>query len=92
MKGIGVSMTRIRTVDITPMKQRVTRSPKQEATGGAILSGIEYQVAVQNHQGQRTRVPTKPPAENDQRAHERTEDYAGEACSRHRCRCYHDEA
>lgn len=41
IKGMGVSMTRIRTVDITPIKQRVMRSPRQEATGGAILSVTE---------------------------------------------------
>ena len=38
MKGIGVCKRGMRRLDSTPMRMRVTRSPRQEATGGAMLS------------------------------------------------------
>jgi len=38
IRGTGVSMTRIKRDETRPTKERVTRSPKQLATGGAMLS------------------------------------------------------
>ena len=38
MKGMGVCKKGMRRLDSIPMRMRVTRSPRQEATGGAMLS------------------------------------------------------
>ena len=38
MKGNGVRMKLMKIADTAPRRQRVTRSPRQDATGGAILS------------------------------------------------------
>lgn len=39
--GNGVWRKGIITVETNPMRVRVTRSPRQEATGGAMLSGSQ---------------------------------------------------
>ena len=39
MSGIGVSIKMIKKEETTPSSKRVTRSPRQAAIGGAILSG-----------------------------------------------------
>lgn len=39
IKGSGVCMKPISPVEVAPISSRVTRSPKHDATGGAILSG-----------------------------------------------------
>jgi hypothetical protein len=39
MKGNGVWMKLMRMAETAPRRQSVTRSPRQEATGGAMLSG-----------------------------------------------------
>ena len=36
--GIGVPINFIRTMETSPRRHNVTRSPRQEATGGAMLS------------------------------------------------------
>lgn len=38
MKGMGVCRKGMRSVETRPMRQRVTRSPRQEAIAGAMLS------------------------------------------------------
>ena len=38
MKGMGAYKKGMRRLDSTPMRMRVTRSSRQEATGGTILS------------------------------------------------------
>ena len=38
IKGMGVCKKGMRRLDSIPMRMRVTRSPRQEATGGAMLS------------------------------------------------------
>lgn len=39
INGTGVCRKGIRIVDTTPRRTSVTKSPRQEAIGGAILSG-----------------------------------------------------
>jgi hypothetical protein len=42
MKGMGVCRRGMRRLERMPMRMRVTRSPRQEATGGAMLSRVWF--------------------------------------------------
>lgn len=39
-KGMGVLTKLMRAAETIPKRQRVTRSPRQDAIGGAMLSGV----------------------------------------------------
>lgn len=65
IKGMGVLITRIRTDDIMPMKHKVTRSPRQDATGGAMLSGNLCYRRSRDTGCSLTWIAAKAPADND---------------------------
>lgn len=72
-KGANVPAPRTRRVDMTPSKVMVTRSPRHEAIGGAILSEDGISQSSQRDAGNvsGTRVTTQLSAKDDKETHER---------------------
>ena len=78
MKGMGVLITSMRRADVSPTKQRVMRSPRQDATGGAMLSWRIDPCEMEGRNGYKrfTWVIAKAETKEDEGTHEGTEDYA----------------
>jgi len=82
---MGVLITETRMVEVRAMNNRVTRSPRKEAIGGAMLSGIGVRKGREEDGSRLAWVAVIATAEDDEGAHEGAEDDAGETGCCHCC-------
>lgn len=82
MRGMGVLTTLIRMEEIAPRRLSVTKSPRHDAIGGAILSKRKLD-ASRTKPRSLAWVASKPSADNNQETHEGTESNARQACGHH---------